>query len=81
MTVKVCSCCKQEKPISKFGAYRSEFKKDFDVDHDHITGKVRGLLCSNCNLAVGNVLDSALVASKLASYLVKHKVEDKVDVV
>lgn len=39
------------------------------VDHDHVTGQVRGVLCRWCNLAEGNLKGSALRAEKLAAYL------------
>jgi hypothetical protein len=39
------------------------------VDHNHSTGAIRGLLCSNCNLAIGLLKDDPLRARALASYL------------
>jgi hypothetical protein len=39
------------------------------VDHDHATGAVRGMLCFNCNQALGNVRDSAHVLDQLRDYL------------
>ncbi len=39
------------------------------VDHDHATGKVRGLLCFNCNQALGNSRDDIEVLRRLVNYL------------
>lgn len=35
-----CSICKRP---------RSDFKRNFSVDHNHKTNKIRGLLCFQCN--------------------------------
>lgn len=43
-----------------------------DIDHDHTTGKVRGLLCAACNRAIGLIHDSSERAWALASYLEEH---------
>lgn len=39
------------------------------VDHDHETGKIRGLLCSRCNPALGMLLDKIEHAQSLIEYL------------
>jgi hypothetical protein len=39
------------------------------IDHDHITGKIRGILCTNCNMAIGYAHNDALVLRLMADYL------------
>lgn len=41
----------------------------FHVDHCHATGKVRGLLCSKCNQAIGLLRDDPLLMRKAAVYV------------
>jgi len=43
-------------------------------DHDHKTGKERGKICTNCNLALGHFKDNTDTLSKAIAYLNKHKV-------
>lgn len=39
------------------------------VDHNHQTGKIRGLLCTNCNTGIGNLRDSIEMLEKAIIYL------------
>jgi hypothetical protein len=43
------------------------------VDHDHASGKVRGLLCRCCNTAVGMVRESREILKNLIVYLEQRK--------
>jgi len=43
--------------------------KNLFVDHDHITGKVRGLLCNSCNITLGTVKESTETLAKMIEYL------------
>jgi hypothetical protein len=55
----VCAICYQPNPGGKRLA----------VDHDHATGRVRGLLCQACNLALGFMRDNAARLNAAAYYL------------
>lgn len=45
--------------------------KRLHIDHCHTTGTVRGLLCSNCNLGIGNFRDSPGLLMAAIHYLAK----------
>jgi hypothetical protein len=44
-------------------------KKEPFVDHNHSTGKVRGLLCQKCNTLLGNAFDSITILLSAIEYL------------
>ena len=46
-----------------------EGKKALSVDHNHITGKVRGLLCNNCNSLLGYAKDNPIILQLAIDYL------------
>lgn len=61
---------KQNSQCAICGARRGSSRQaSLHVDHDHLTGKVRGLLCSRCNLSIGAFKDDLGLLRRAAYYL------------
>ena len=58
---------KQDK---KCAACSQELVGRWAVDHDHKTGRVRGLLCQQCNVALGMLADSVIRIDQLKTYII-----------
>ena len=58
----VCAICK-----------KVQTKRRLAVDHDHVTGLVRGLLCTSCNVGLGLLKDDCTLLNEAIKYLTKHR--------
>jgi hypothetical protein len=56
------------------GTHQLELKRRLAVDHDHNTGKIRGLLCQHCNLVIGLALDSTTTLESAIEYLKSSRI-------
>ena len=61
----VCAICGGSEPKDAGTGHRRRFA----VDHCHETGRVRGLLCVNCNSGIGKLKDSPDLLRRALDYL------------
>ena len=54
---------------NKCGICEKEFKKIPCIDHNHKTGKIRGVLCSSCNSGLGSLGDSPEIINRAINWL------------
>lgn len=59
LSKKVCDICGKEPRLTK----------RHSIDHCHTTGKIRGLLCDDCNTALGKFQDNTTLLKKAIEYL------------
>ena len=59
-----CAICPRTNPVNG---------GRFHVDHDHNTGKIRGLLCSNCNTSIGLAQDNPEILISAAHYILSNR--------
>jgi hypothetical protein len=65
-----CNLCGSDNPNSR--GYKHLKDAMFCIDHSHSTKKVRGLLCTGCNRAIGLIKDNPQTAINMAEYLNKE---------
>lgn len=65
----LCAICGTHESLSPRKNYRGSHKRALHVDHCHVTSKVRGLLCFNCNAMLGKAKDNIHILKNAIRYL------------
>jgi hypothetical protein len=63
-----CAICSADKASTRHTDH------SWRVDHCHTTGKVRALLCHNCNIAMGLLKESTTTLQSMIAYLNHHTI-------
>jgi hypothetical protein len=56
----LCAICKESFQFKKYAIH---------IDHDHVSGRIRGLLCRSCNLLLGHAKDNIAILRQCIQYL------------
>ncbi len=66
----LCAICEKPESESTTPGRRT---KSLSVDHDHDTGKIRGLICTRCNLLLGYAKNSTTILKSAIAYMEYHE--------
>lgn len=51
----------------------SSLKNKSCIDHNHTTGKVRDVICHNCNVIIGMAKEKTFILEKIIKYIKQHE--------
>lgn len=71
----VCAICGKQERVYTPGLVINETRR-MCIDHDHKTGKIRGILCYACNVSIGRFDDNPETLRRAAEYLEKFRESD-----
>lgn len=60
-----CAVCRTAQPGLR--------RESWNIDHDHVTGQTRGLLCGRCNLGIGQLGDDPELLRAALHYVERHR--------
>ncbi len=63
----------QNRACAICGKHSESMTRRMCIDHDHVTGKVRGLLCTQCNAGLGLFKDNVEHLVSALHYLIDHE--------
>jgi len=63
---------KEQKGKCKICGKEQQGDRALSVDHDHITGEIRGLLCRNCNSVIGFCKEDVIILERVIDYLLEN---------
>lgn len=69
----LCAICFQSETIVDGKSLKT---RDLAVDHSHLTGKTRGLLCTACNISLGKLKENIETFQSAIAYLKRHTGEN-----
>lgn len=64
----LCAICRK----AEFRRARNGEVRRMAVDHNHVTGSVRALLCHSCNTGIGSFFDDSALLRAAAEYIERH---------
>jgi hypothetical protein len=66
----------QQSKCAICGTDNPGWREMFSVDHNHLTGEIRGLLCNNCNAGLGYFQENIIFLQSAINYI-KPKKENR----